>query len=438
MNPFVQKASGLVVLYLPAAVLFAQQPPSSTEVQLLVRQLESADVPTWQDAEHQLVERAPVDSWEQCETFLKLLPQPNPELDPALQQRLEKVEEQIERRWAQTVVQPTRLSLITGGTDLEEVVQKIEEQTGNHLVDLRERFDQRSKTPAWNFSLSDQTYWPLLDKFLDASQLDLYTSSGEQGVGILNRSPRTRPRYGQADYVGPFRFEALSLTMRRNLRQTGDDFAQVEIDISWEPRLRPLSFSLRPEDVQVVGDDGTPIQVDSRMPVLGAETLVGNYATQLTIPLELPPRRVTAIRSLKGKITGLVPGRVAEFRFPNASKADNEEQFQGGVRVVLVTVRQNQGLWEVHMRLEVSDSVSALSLQRGWAYQNVAYLENPQGEMIEHAGFETTMQNERVLGLAYFFDLTEDNLEGYSWVYRSPAAIVDMPLEFELEDIPLP
>jgi hypothetical protein len=39
--------------------------------------------------------------------------------------------------------------------------------------------------------------------------------------------------------------------------------------------------------------------------------------------------------------------------------------------------------------------------------------------------------------VAYLFDLPE-GIEGLSWVYETPAAIVEMPLEYELTDIELP
>ena len=61
------------------------------------------------------------------------------------------------------------------------------------------------------------------------------------------------------------------------------------------------------------------------------------------------------------------------------------------------------------------------------------------GDRVEHAGFETTMQSERQTGFAYFFELPEGaDIGGYAWVYRTPAGIVQLPVEYELEDIPLP
>jgi hypothetical protein len=40
------------------------------------------------------------------------------------------------------------------------------------------------------------------------------------------------------------------------------------------------------------------------------------------------------------------------------------------------------------------------------------------------------------VGTAYLFDV--ENLDGLTWVYETPAALVDLPVEYELKDIDLP
>ncbi len=339
---------------------------------------------------------------------------------------------------AENVVEPTKLSLITAGNDLESVFAEIEKQTGNKLVDFRARFNQEISPHPWNFSLSDREFWPVLDKFLDAANLGLYNSSGEESLAVVNRTSGSAPRFGRACYSGPFRIEAVNIMARRSLRSPADTSAQLDLEIAWEPRLSPLSLALATNTIEILGDDQSPLEVDRHPPVPGAEVLAGSHAAEMVVPLQMPPRQVGSIRSIKGRLTALVPSKKAEFRFSDLAAAQSVEQTTGGVKVVLVAVRRNQALWEVRMRLEVDDKVPALKLQRGWAFQNLTFLENEAGEIIDHAGFETTNQTDRALGLAYFFDLPAENLKGYTWVYRTPAAISEVPVEFELRDISLP
>ena len=41
-------------------------------------------------------------------------------------------------------------------------------------------------------------------------------------------------------------------------------------------------------------------------------------------------------------------------------------------------------------------------------------------------------------GYAYLFHTGGSDLKGYQLVYKSPAAIINLPVEYELTDIPLP
>src|SRR5262245_8652735 len=111
---------------------------------------------------------------------------------------------------AEELLKPTKLTLINAGNDLPAVLKEIEKQTGNKLVDEATRGGQLSE---WNFSLSDREFWPLLDKFLDAAELDLHSQSSE-GLAVTLRQNNRTARHGQAVYVGPFRLEVTRVSSR--------------------------------------------------------------------------------------------------------------------------------------------------------------------------------------------------------------------------------
>ena len=202
--------------------------------------------------------------------------------------------------------------------------------------------------------------------------------------------------------------------------------------------MRPIALSQPVEALEINADDGSPIMLASSTPVLNIEVQPGSHATEMTIPLDLPPREVKQLGSFKGEMSALVPGRLVEFKFDNLDQAKNVTESRGGVSVILSGVRKNQELWEVHMRIKVESAETGLESHRGWVFQNLTYLLNQQGELIDHAGFETTMQSENEVGLAYFFEVPTEDIRQYTWVYRTPAAIVRLPVEYELKDIALP
>jgi hypothetical protein len=91
------------------------------------------------------------------------------------------------------------------------------------------------------------------------------------------------------------------------------------------------------------------------------------------------------------------------------------------------------------MRIKIESLEAGLESHRGWVFQNITFLEDKTGERLDNAGFETTMQTESEAGFVYLFELPEGREIGdYTWVYRTPAAIISMPVEYKLEEVPLP
>ncbi len=381
---------------------------------------------------------APVDNAEKCDTFLELLPQPLEGMPEEVRLRLTRLRREIETRQANQALSASRLSLSADGMDLAAVFEAIHAQTANHLSDHREQFGQNATPRPVTIEIVDEEFWPAVDKILDQAKLSLYAFSGEKTLAVVDREPSAAERSERASYAGPFRVEATKVVAQRNLRTPAQQGVRVELEIAWEPRLRPIALSQPIEAIEVTGDDGSAILPASPRAVLDVEVQPGSHATALTIPLALPPRNVSALATFRGRMSALVPGRVVEFQFTDLAQAKGVHQQRGGVKVILDGTRKNQALWEVHMRVQVESEEAGLESHRGWVFQNITYLLNRAGEVIDHAGFETTRQSKREVSLAYFFDLPDDEIGAYTWVYRTPAAIVRVPIEYELKDIPLP
>jgi hypothetical protein len=335
---------------------------------------------------------------------------------------------------AEELLKPTRLTLINSGNDLPAVLKEIEKQTGNKLVDEATR---GRELPEWNFSLSDREFWPLLDKFLDAAELQLHGQSTD-GLAVVPREDGRLPRHGKAIYVGPFRLEVTNVSSRFDTRYFGEHHASIELEVAWEPRLRPLVFTQPVSGLQLIADEKTPVAIVEGLSELTAEAPADSYAIELQVPLQLPGEQLSTISSLKGKIKAVVATRTAEFRFADLDKSSNVEKTDGGVSVTLSGVRENQGLTELHMQVKFDDALPEHIGMGSWNFQNETFLEDSEGKRVDHSGFETTMQSPRELGLAFYFDVPAEKLAKCTWVYRTPVAIVEVPIEFEFKDIKLP
>lgn len=413
-------------------------PELQQQVERLTRQLNDDQAERRDEAEQALLNLAPLDNAEQCDAYLDVLPQPVDGMPEEVRLRLTRLRHEIETKQSKLTLSASRLSLSADKMDLPSVFEAIHKQTGNQLSDHREQFGQDATPHLVSLEIDDEEFWPAVDKVLDQANLSLYAYSGEQTLAVVNRESEEAARSGRASYAGPFRIEANEVVSQRNLRVPTQQGTRVELEIAWEPRLQPIALSQPIDAIEVTGNDGRAIEPTSPQAVLDVEVQPGSHATELTIPLTLPPRSVTSLAKLQGKMSALVPGRVVEFRFTDLAQAKEVEQQRGGVRVILDGTRKNQALWEVHMRLQVLGKEAGLESHRGWVFQNMTYLLNPQGEVVDHVGFETTRQSEHEVGLAYFFDLSDDEIGAYTWVYRTPAAIVRVPIEYELKNVPLP
>jgi hypothetical protein len=229
----------------------------------------------------------------------------------------------------------------------------------------------------------------------------------------------------------------LQIQGQRNLRQAQGATLQLQLEVAWEPRLRPIAISQPVDELEATTDTGSQLSVSQPDAELDVEVPDGTQAAELVLPFDLPPRQATKITSLRGKLMALVPGRQVKFQFGDLANAAGKSDRRGGVLVTLDDVRRNNVIWEVHMRLSLDEGNPALESHRDWVAQNKSYLVDKDGQTIDNAGIEVTRQTRNEVGVAYLFDLP-DGVEGLSWVYETPAAIVELPVEYEIKDIELP
>lgn len=330
------------------------------------------------------------------------------------------------------------VTLKANDVPLTEVFQTIEKQTGNRIVDVRQV--EAGTTPQQllvKINFQKEPFWSAIDKLLDAARLGLDNDSGEVGLALVDRPKGQRKRYGSAAYGGPFRMEVLEVQSQQNLRQPDEKSLKLQLEVAWEPRLQPIAVSQPAIDVSATVDEAKILLGLYPDAVFSAEIPHGAQSTDLVLPFELPPRGVTKIASLKGKLRAVLPTKQVKFEFADLEHAAGKSQKQEDIELVIDSVKKNNEIWELHMRLRLDETSHALETYRSWAFENASYLVDAKGEKFENAGLENTSQSEHEISVAYFFDVTE-GLKDMKWVYETPAAIVEVPIEYELKDIELP
>lgn len=392
-------------------------------VSSLVRRLDDDELAERVAAEKELTELGP--------RVLDLLPEVTSSTSAEVKERLGRIRQALETAAAEAAAKPSLVTL-KGKMSLAEALVALEQQTGNQVADFRNR------EGTVDVDFHDTPYWQALDVILDQVGLTINPYGGVSGQLSLTAAPPGVKRADHAVYSGIFRFEPIQITSVRDLRNPAVNSMRIRMEVAWEPRTAPISLGLPISSIDMRDANDQRIGEPEQSYELEALVQAEIPTTEFDIPLPLLSRNVKKISSLKGTMMAMIPGREETFEFARLDKADDVRQRKAGATVTLQRVRNNLAVQELRMRIAFENAENALESHRSWIYNNETYLIDGEGNRHEYAAFETTLQLEDEYGFAYMFDVSEDEIPKCKWVYKTPAAIVKLPVEFELKDIELP
>jgi hypothetical protein len=413
----------------------AEAPAASSEalaakVKALVKQLDSNAIADREAAEKGLAAIGP--------DVLPLLPSVTKNMPAEVQNRLGRVRNALVKAEVEAATKPALVTL-SGEMPASEAIAAIAKQTGNKLVDYRERFNQEGTDPKIKVALEKVPFWQALDTILDAASLTIYNYDEEQGaLAYTSRGADAAPRLGRGSYSGLFRLEPTRIEATRDLRNPAMHALKLTVDAVWEPRVRPIVLEVPLGDAAATDENGSAIAIESGEGTLEVPVETSNTAVEIEFPLAAPTRNVKTLASLKGKLNAVLLGKVETFEFADIDKARAVEQERGGVTVIVESCRKNGDVYDVSMRVRFDRAANALESHRGWIYDNESYLLDAKGNRIDSAGLEATLLDVNAVGLSYKFDLDNASPAGCKFVYKTPAAIIRIPIDFELKGIDLP
>lgn len=406
----------------------------ATEARLLVRKLNADDLADRDAAQQALVKLGP--------SIIQLLPQIDARTPADVAVRLGQIKQTLLTAQATSAGQASLITLKADDMPLAKVLAELAKQSGNAIVDHRTEFGEEVTEPKLTFDFNRVPFWEALDKVLDDSGLAIYPHVDKSGIYVVNQPPGRRERAGNASISGPFRIEATRFEAIRDLRNPQGRSLKLYMDVAWEPRLTPILISQPLDQVRATGNNGEPLGIDGAEGEPEADIHKGETQVELQIPLSLPDRKVTEITSLRGKLTALVPGAVETFRFDQlpmakAGPVQKVEQRKGGVTVFVDSVRKNEEIWEVRMRVKFDQPFQSLESHRSWMFGNEALLVGPDGKQVESGGYEQTRETKDEFGVMYLFELDAPP-DKVAFVYKTPIAMLTVPIEYELKNLELP
>jgi hypothetical protein len=399
-------------------------PPNlKTHIRELVGQLDADERAERDQAEKQLVELGP--------EVLGLLPPITPRTPAEVKERLGRVRKTLETVNAEAISSPTVVTL-KGEMSLADALQSFEEQTGNRVSGY-ERLGGNVEV-----DFDKVPYWQAFDALLDQADLNVNAYGARQGALTVQARPEGgSERSKSAAYSGVFRIEPQRLEARRDLRNPAVNVLQLSLGIAWEPRVSPIALRQQLSEIEITHDRGETLEMTGRQGTRNVPVEFGMSAVDFGLPLALPSRESKKIASVKGRFTALVPGSVETFEFSDLAKSRDKELERAGVVVTFERLRKNVNLYQLIMRVRFEAATNALASHRGWVFRNEAYVLDAAGKKLDNIGLEETTRSTNEIGVAYLFDL-DQGPEGCKFVYKTPALILQVPVEYELKDIELP
>ena len=403
----------------------------ASKVKMLIQRLDSDEQAQRESAEKDLIALG--------QDILPHLPTVGTRTPAEIKNRLGRVRAALEQAAVEATAKTTFVTL-SGEMRISEALAAIEKQTGNKLAAAMGGEDG-PRDPKVKLELAKVPFWEALDTVLDAGELKANGSSDEtKGLSFMPRAEGETARLGHATYSGPFRLAPTRVDSTADLLNPNLTSLKVTVAVAWEPRIRPVVLAQPLTEVKGLDENGKEIAVDGSQGALEAPVEGNNAGVELEFPLKLPGRDVKKIASLKGNLSVVLLGREEEFVFADVSKAKGAEVQRGGVTVFLDRCRDNgESLFDVAVRVRFDKAGNALESHRGWIYDNPCYLIDKQGKQRDADGSEASLLDDNEVGISFKFALEDgESIAGYKLVYKTPAAIIKVPVEFELKNIPLP
>ena len=365
---------------------------------------------------------------------LPLLPDPASVTSKERKERLEKVRATLRQAEEETSTVASRVTIQAKAIRLSEALGLIQKQTGNGITDLREQLGGETTNPAFDLDIHDVPFHEALDRVARLAEISVNAFTGDGTIGITAGMPSKDPLI---QYVGPFRVAFKQLTEVRDL-QAGTSAASAQLEVAWEPRLRPMLLTLKSDGLAVKDDKNREVKPQAMMESNEVVLRPENPAVEMNLNLEAPDRSAVKLSSFRIKADVTLPAGIKTFRFPSLAQ-ENVTQKQGDVSATLQNVEIDEQVWKVNVELVYPGNGPAFESYRQGLFNNRIWLQKADGSRFEHnGGFSNTSSDGGKLGFEYLFVDAPGKPADYQLVYETPSKVVTIPLEFEFKNVPLP
>lgn len=384
----------------------AEEPAGTKEIPQLLRDLGSDARQVRAEAEQALLKRGT--------ELLDELPPPDLIRSPSAREAVERIRRELEEKAARDSTEPSSIRL-EGTKTLGAWAEEIARQSGNRV-----HVPPKQAGESVTLDLAPLPFWAALHR---AGWKLEYEKTG----GLPDLLPAASEPSSPADRRGLFRVEG------RASRK--EDIVQVRVDFVGEPRIRPLYATFADADISLSSEtaESRPVSTDARREV----PLSGRSPGSVTIPLIFP--KGDAAR-LTGRFVVKTAARPLPIAFEGLHRNERIARPRGGVTVTHLRTRAEPG-GEIAIRISVvyDHGGPEFESHRLWLYHNEAWLETLEGERLSAAPqIDSLEESNGALAFEYRFSGITRPLDRLRFVYVVPSLIVDVPVEFRIDGMPIP
>lgn len=394
---------------------------------------------------------------------LKWLPEPESLGSRAAIEAVKKIRATLERQKAEESVNAARLT-VAGSSSIGEMLQRLAKETGNVIVtdDLsKELLSKPVEIP------DRPTFWDVIEatsKQHDLNWSFIGSPARLRLFPMIAASKDDSPRAAlAATQSKAFRVALKSIRERTVVGQGSGPLLRLELDVMSEPRLRPLFLKCSVADVAVSGqrkskkDEADAAGWQPYSPDAKLELTFGQGHRQMSVPLDFRrPDGDWNSLSVVGKLHVETAAGEEPLEFPVGKEAQGVSRRRGGVTVKVLRWESVAGAKD--SSLEVTALVTydtggpAFESHRSWMLFNVADLvragmmpaEKPVSSsamndvnLLKPTHIDSDVQPDGSIGVTYRFEKLPLPASEYRFRYVAPTLILDVPLEFELRNVPL-
>jgi hypothetical protein len=288
-------------------------------------------------------------------------------------------------------------------------------------------------------------FWEALEKIAKAA--DHRIAFGEQGrtiyiVGGEGVTYRELP----LSIDGVFRTSARQVVAVRDL-DNDQAYCEIELALHWEPHFS--AFLVEAPNKSITATDNTGKQLEIADQTRGRLMTAGG-GRRLTARLADVPRSARTITKLEGSLRVVGAERMLRFEFPKLVAGKEESKTEDQVTVKIEPgddVKAGSDLWTFRISMDYPEGGPQLESfeSAAWMADNDAFLLSADNKrrLDMNGGSEVVTQTERRAVVKYRWVPQGDEKDlgkpsDWRLVVRTPSRLVEVPVKFKLENIPLP